>query len=71
MPMLTIKPTHRPVEEHYTALQEFARLGATHEVVLRSAFQALLEQCARLVRWTLLFEQTVNPRGNTRFQMAR
>ena len=60
MPTLNLKPTHKPVKAYYAALEQFARLGVTHETAVRTAFQALLEQCARQCGWTLVPEYALN-----------
>ncbi len=63
MPTLTLKPTHKPIREYYAALERFERLGVSHESAVRSAFQALLEACARQCAWTLVPEQAIAPRA--------
>ena len=59
MPTLTLKPTHKPVREYYTALDRYAQLGVTHETAVRSAFQFLLESCGRQFDWTLVPEHSI------------
>ena len=59
MPTLTLKPTHKPVREYYTALDRYAQLGVTHETAVRSAFQFLLESCGRQFDWTLVPEHSM------------
>ncbi len=66
MPTLTLKPTHKPVKSYYAALDQFARLGVTHETAVRAAFQALLETCARQCGWTLVPEFALNTRRGKR-----
>ncbi len=61
MPTLTLKPTHKPVREYYTALNRYAQLGVTHETAVRSAFQFLLESCGRQFDWTLVPEHSMSP----------
>ena len=56
MPTLNLKPTHKPVKTYYAALDQFAKLGVTHETAVRAAFQTLLEHCARQCKWTLVPE---------------
>ncbi len=56
MPTLNLKPTHKSVKTYYAALDQFAKLGVTHETAVRAAFQALLENCARQCKWTLVPE---------------
>ena len=60
MPTLNLKPTHKIVKSYYAALDQFARLGVTHETAVRGAFQGLLEHCARQCRWTLVPEYGVS-----------
>ncbi|MYC94849.1 MAG: N-6 DNA methylase [Caldilineaceae bacterium SB0661_bin_32] len=60
MPTLNLKPSHKPVKTYYTALDQFAKLGVTHETAVRAAFQALLENCARQCKWTLVPEYGVS-----------
>jgi predicted helicase len=54
MPSLNLKPTHKPVQAYYEVLGRFQRLGVKHEGAVRSAFQALLEHCARQAGRTLV-----------------
>ena len=71
MPTRALKPTHKPVQEYYTALQKFEKLGVKHEGAVRSAFQSLLEHCARKAGRVLIPEyrlklkagKTVEPDG--------
>ncbi len=60
MPTLNLKPTHKPIKTYYTALDQFAKLGVTHETAVRAAFQGLLENCARQCKWTLVPEYGVS-----------
>ena len=66
MPTLTLKPTHKPVREYYTALDRYAQLGVTHETAVRSVFQFLLESCGRQFDWTLVPEHSMNGDQNKR-----
>ena len=66
MPTLNLKPAHKPVKTYYAALDQFARLGVTHETAVRAAFQSLLEHCARQCGWTLVPEHALNPRRGKR-----
>ncbi len=56
MTSLNLKPTHKPVKAYYEALAQFEKLGVKHEGAVRSAFQTLLEYCARQARRTLVPE---------------
>ncbi len=60
MPTLNLKPTHKSVKSYYATLDQFAKLGVTHETAVRAAFQGLLEHCARQCRWTLVPEVGVS-----------
>ena len=66
MPTLNLKPTHKSVKDYYAALDRFANLGVTHETAVRTAFQTLLEHCARQCGWTLVPEHPLNPRRGKR-----
>src|ERR1017187_2991353 len=54
MQRLELKPTHKPVQNYYSALRQFDDLGVTHETAVRSPFQGLRDHCARQHDWTLL-----------------
>ena len=56
MQRLELKPTHKPVQNYYSALRQFNDLGVTRETAVRSAFQGLLDHCARQHDWTLVPE---------------
>ncbi len=56
MRKLTLKPTHKAVVAYYDALGQFDKLGVSHETAVRSAFQTLLQVCARQFKWTLVPE---------------
>ena len=66
MPTLNLKPTHKPVKAYYESLDQFERLGVTHETAVRSAFQSLLESCGRQFKWTLVPEQPISFGSNRR-----
>ena len=66
MPTLTLKPTHKPIRDYYTALDRYTRLGVTHETAVRSAFQFLLESCGRQFDWTLVPEHSMTGDQNKR-----
>ncbi len=63
MPSLTLKPTHKPVAAYYASLAKFAKLGIKHETAVRSAFQELLEHCARQFDWKLVPEYRIKRKG--------
>jgi hypothetical protein len=56
MQRLELKATHKPVQNYYAALRQFDDLGVIHETAVRSAFQGLLDHCARQHDWTLVPE---------------
>jgi hypothetical protein len=56
MHRLELKATHKPVQNYYAALRQFDDLGVTHETAVHSAFQGLLDHCARQHDWTLVPE---------------
>ncbi len=56
MQRLELKATHKPVQNYYAALRQFDNLGVTNETAVRSAFQGLLDYCARQHDWTLVPE---------------
>ena len=60
MPTLNLKPAHKSIKAYYSALDQFAKLGVTHETAVRAAFQTLLEHCARQCKWTLVPEYGVS-----------
>ena len=63
MPSLTLKPTHKAVTAYYASLAKFAKLGIKHETAVRSAFQELLEHCARQFDWKLVPEYRIKRKG--------
>ena len=66
MPTLNLKPTHKPIKNYYAALNQFNRLGVTHETAVRSAFQSLLQHCAQKLNWTLVPEHSMTAHRNKR-----
>jgi hypothetical protein len=64
MPSLTLKPTHKAVVAYYASLAKFARLGVKYETAVRSAFQELLEHCARQFDWKLVPEYRIKRKGH-------
>ncbi|MBP8001627.1 MAG: N-6 DNA methylase [Chloroflexi bacterium] len=54
MPTLNLKPTHKPVQEYYTALaQTTQQMSLLHEGAVAPHFANLLRACASRVGWTL------------------
>ena len=66
MSTLNLKPTHKPVKAYYESLDQFDRLGVTHETAVRSAFQSLLESCGKQFDWTLVSEHPMSLNRNKR-----
>src|SRR5208283_2403684 len=58
-----LKPTQKVVTDYYENLAGFARLGIKHETAVRSAFQELLEHCARQFDWKLVPEYPIKRKG--------
>ena len=58
MPILNIKPTHKPIKNYYAELKEYAQLGEQNEGTVRAAFQSLLQHYSRQADLTLLCEKT-------------
>ena len=66
MASLNLRPTHKIVKDYYSELDQFNRLGARHEGAVRSAFQSLLQGCARQFDWTLVPEHSMTGIQNRR-----
>ena len=66
MTSLNLRPTHRIIRNYYAALAQFDRLGVAHEGAVRSAFQSLLQGCARQFDWTLVPEHSMTVRRDRR-----
>lgn len=54
MPSLSLKPSHKPIKNYYEVLEQYTKLGVEHEGAVSSAFQNLLDSCARQFQWTLI-----------------
>ena len=63
---LNLRPTHRIIRNYYDELDQFDRLGVAHEGAVRSAFQSLLQGCARQFDWTLVPEHSMTVRRDRR-----
>ena len=59
MAELNLKTTHKPVQDYYTALEEFDQIDVTHEGAVSTAFLPLLQHCGRLLKWILVPEYMV------------
>ena len=66
MTSLNLRPTHKIVRDYYSELDRFDRLGVVHEGAVRSAFQSLLQGCARQLDWTLVPEHSMTGNQNRR-----
>ena len=66
MTTLNLKSTHKIIKNYYDELNRFDRLGKTHEGAVRSAFQSLLQGCARRFDWTLIPEHSMTGRRKKR-----
>jgi len=63
MPILNLKPSHKPVREYYKELKQFEKLGVSHEGAVKTAFQKLLESCGKQFSWTLVQEWQIKRPG--------
>ena len=61
MPVLNIKPTHKPIKTYYTELEKYAQFGEQNEGTVRAAFQNLLQHYCHQSDLTLLCEKTLYP----------
>ena len=61
MTTLNLKPTNKPIQDYYDALDQFDQLGFTHETAVRSAFQSLLQHYGQKLKWTLVPEHSMTP----------
>ena len=66
MPNLNLKPTHKNVKAYYESLDQYERLGATHEGAVREAFQGLIKSCEKQFSWTLVPEHSISLGNNKR-----
>lgn len=65
MPKLNLKPTHKPIRDYYTTLQQYKQHDITHEGAVSSPFDTLLHTCAKQVNATLVPQyQMRTPTGN-------
>jgi hypothetical protein len=62
---LLIRPNHKAVQKYYEALAAYHAHGVGHEGALRSAFQNLLAETARVHKWLLVPEQRTKVNGKT------
>lgn len=59
MPSLSLKSSHKPIKNYYEVLEQYSKLGIVHEGAVRSAFQSLLDSCAKQFQWTLVAEYAI------------
>lgn len=59
MPRVSATPPRKALENYQRALAAFAQRGVEHEMAVRSAFQVLLDDCARPHGWKLVPEYAV------------
>ena len=65
MPKLNLKPTHKPIREFYTTLQQYDQYNATHEGAVSNPFAFLLDTCAKQRNATLIPQYAMHtPKGN-------
>ncbi len=69
MPILNLKPTHKPIKTYYAELKRLDRLGATNETTVRSAFQTVLKQCVQQLNWTLFTEYPMDGHQGNRIKV--
>ena len=69
MANLNLRPTHKIVRDYYSELDRFDRLGVAHEGAVRSAFQSLLQGCARQLDWTLVPEHSMTGDQNRQIRV--
>jgi hypothetical protein len=63
VPRLQLKAANKKVAAYYASLEEFQKRGVEHETAVRSAFQALLDDCARQFDWKLVPEYAIRRKG--------
>ena len=54
MPQLSLKPTHKPIHDYYSTLEQYHQHDVTHEGAVSAPFETLLNTCARQVNATLI-----------------
>ena len=65
MPQLNLKPTHKPIRDYYTTLQQYDQHHATHEGAVSNPFAFLLDTCAKQLNATLIPQYAMRgPKGN-------
>jgi hypothetical protein len=59
-----ISPTHRSVRRYYETLEALKKQDVDNEMSVRSAFEFLLQQTARIKGWTLVPELSEKSGGS-------
>ncbi len=62
--MPAVTPSRKALDLYARSLADFAHLGVTHETAVRSAFQVLLDDCARQIGWKLVPEYPLRRPGS-------
>jgi hypothetical protein len=60
---MNLKPTHRSIKSYHATLAQFGDQNVHHELAVRSAFQTLLADTARVRKWMLVPELATRTRG--------
>ena len=63
MPVLNLKPSHKPVKEYYKALGDVRQLSLLHEGAVAPAFANLLRACASRMNWTFAEQYQIPRKG--------
>ena len=66
MPKLNLKPTHKPIRDYYTTLQQYKQHDITHEGAVSSPFDTLLHACAKQINATLVPQWTMHTEAGNR-----
>ncbi|KAB2893507.1 MAG: DNA helicase [Chlorobi bacterium] len=61
--MLSLKPTHKPIQDYYAELERYEHHGHDNEMTVRNAFQNLLEFYARKMNWQFIEEFAIKRGG--------
>ena len=65
MPKLNLKPTHKPIRDYYTTLQQYDQHNTTHEGAVSNPFAFLLDTCAKQLNATFIPQYGMHtPKGN-------
>jgi predicted helicase len=62
---MNLKPTHKVVKDYYSELEQYKRLGVTHEGAVSTAFQKILGSCGLEHDWTLVTQHRMTSRKKT------